>query len=173
MVVPERFVIEQDLADFERLVRENQRVVYQIAYSVLGNAADAQDVTQDVFVRAHARLGSLRDPAQFRGWVCRIARHTALNRIRSDARTRRREDDAAQTAARSVDVETVAEGNAFETAVRAEIDRLPQKLRAVLLLCAIEGLEPAEVAKLLGIPPGTVRSRLHLARKRLLGALAL
>jgi RNA polymerase sigma-70 factor (ECF subfamily) len=56
--------------------------------------------------------------------------------------------------------------------VRVEIDRLPEKLRAVILLSAVEGLEQAEVAAVLGIPPGTVRSRLHLARKQLLRALA-
>ena len=158
--------------DFERLVRENQRVVYQIALSVLGNAADAEDVTQDAFVRAFAKLASLREPERFRAWVCSIARRLALNRIRTDARTRRREELAPVHAAGAVDIEALAEDREFETRVRLEIGRLPEKLRDALTMCAIEGLEPSAVATILGIPQGTVRSRLHLARKQLLRALS-
>lgn len=158
--------------DFERLVRENQRVVYQIAYGVLGNAADAEDVTQDAFVRAYAKIASLREPERFRAWVCSIARRLALNRIRADARTRRRDELASPDAGNAVDVEALAEDREFEARVRLEIGRLPEKLREALTLCAIEGLEPSAVATVLGIPQGTVRSRLHLARKQLLRALS-
>ena len=158
---------EPGLDGFEALVRENQGVVFQIAYGVLGNGADAQDVTQDVFVRAYAKLAGLREPARFRAWVCSISRRLALNRMRSQARTRSRESAAyAQPAA--VDVELLAQDREFEASVYREIDRLPPKLRETLLLCAIEDLEPAGVARLLGVPPGTVRSRLFLARKALL-----
>ncbi|HEV2740296.1 MAG TPA: sigma-70 family RNA polymerase sigma factor [Candidatus Elarobacter sp.] len=158
--------------DFERLVRENQRVVYQIAFGLLGNASDAEDVTQDAFVLAFTKATSLRKPERFRSWVCRIARNLALNRIRADNRSRRREDLAAGDATAVVDIAAVAEDREFEARVRVEIDRLPQKLRDALLLCAIQELEPSTVAGLLGIPQGTVRSRLHLARKRLLRALS-
>jgi RNA polymerase sigma-70 factor (ECF subfamily) len=165
-------VTQAELDHFERLVRENQRVVYQIAFGVLGNAADAEDVTQDAFVRAYAKLTSLREPLSFRAWVCRIARRLALNRIRADARARRREERVPSDADCAVDVAALAEDREFQTRVRLEIDRLPQKLRDVLILCAIEGLEPSAVSRLLGIPQGTVRSRLHLARKQLLRALS-
>jgi RNA polymerase sigma-70 factor (ECF subfamily) len=158
--------------DFEQLVRENQRVVYQIAFSVLGNAADTEDVTQDAFVRAYGKLASLRDPERFRAWVCRIVRRLALNRVRAETRMRHREDVAASGTAGTVDVEALAADREFEARTRREIDRLPPKLRDVLLLCAVEGLEPNAVATLLGIPPGTVRSRLHLARKALLRTLS-
>jgi RNA polymerase sigma-70 factor (ECF subfamily) len=158
--------------DFERLVRENQRVAYQIAYGVLGNAADAEDVTQDAFVRAYANLTSLRDPERFRGWVCQIVRRLALNRMRADTRARRREELATNDAATVIDIEALAAEREFQTRVQREIDRLPEKLREVLLLCAVEGLESSAVGELLGIPQGTVRSRLHLARKRLLLAIS-
>jgi RNA polymerase sigma-70 factor (ECF subfamily) len=158
--------------DFERIVRENQRVVYQIAYGVLGNAADAEDVTQDAFIRAYAKLATLRDPERFQAWVCRIVRRLAVNRIRSETRSRRREELASSDAVIAVDIEALAEDRAFHTRVRLEIDRLPEKLREVLLLCAIEGLESSAVSKVLGIPEGTVRSRLHLARKQLLQVLS-
>lgn len=158
--------------DFERLVRENQRVVYQVAYGVLGNAADAEDVTQDAFVRAYAKFASLRDPASFQAWICQITRRLALNRIRDDARARQREERASGTDTSIVDVEALAQEREFQLRVRSEIDRLPEKLRDVLLMCAIEGLDSSAVARVLGIPEGTVRSRLHLARKRLLRALS-
>jgi RNA polymerase sigma-70 factor (ECF subfamily) len=165
-------VKQSSFDDFEQLVRENQRVVYQIAFSVLGNAADTEDVTQDAFVRAYAKLASLREPERFRAWVCRIVRRLALNRVRADTRTRRREALAARDIPDGVDVEALAADREFEARVRSDIDRLPPKLREVLLLCAVEGMEPSAVATLLSIPPGTVRSRLYLARKALLQMLA-
>jgi len=158
--------------DFERLVRENQRVVYQIAYGVLGNAADAEDVAQDAFVRAYANLASLRDAQLFRAWVCRIVRRLALNSVRADTRARLRDEQAAGAALDIVDVEVLAEEREFRGRVRREIERLPEKLREVLLLCAVEGLGSGAVGELLGIPEGTVRSRLHLARKQLLRAMS-
>ncbi len=165
-------MIEPNLDDFERLVRENQRVVYQIAYGVLGNAADAQDVTQDAFVQAHAKLSGLRDPARFSAWVRRIVHRLALNRLRSDSRTRKREAFVAADSVQTADVEALAADREAALAVNAAIDSLPSKLREALVLCAIEGLEPIDVAQMLGIPAGTVRSRLHLARKTLLEKLA-
>ncbi len=153
-------------------MRENQRVVFQIAFGVLGNTADAQDVTQDAFVQAYAKRANLREPVRFRAWVCTIGRRLALNRLRTNLRARKREERAAKETVRDVDVTLIAEEREFEARVRREIDRLPDKLREAILLCAVEGLEPAAVSAMLGIPPGTVRSRLHLARKQLLRALS-
>jgi RNA polymerase sigma-70 factor (ECF subfamily) len=157
---------------FEQLMRENQRVVFQIAFGVLGNANEAQDVTQDAFVQAYAKLASLREPGRFRAWVCTIGRRLALNRLRGNVRARERETLSVASTARDVDVTEIVEEREFVARVRSEIDRLPEKLRAVILLSAVEGLQPTEVAAVLGIPPGTVRSRLHLARKQLLRALS-
>jgi RNA polymerase sigma-70 factor (ECF subfamily) len=137
---------------------------------VLGNEADAQDIAQDAFVRAYARRDSLRDPQRFRAWVCSIVRRLALNHVRAGARARRREDLASRALPETVDVTAVAEERDFLDRVRREADALPPKLRETLLLCAVDGLEPGDVASMLGIPPGTVRSRLHLARKALLRA---
>jgi RNA polymerase sigma-70 factor (ECF subfamily) len=157
---------------FEQLMRENERVVFQIAFGVLGNASEAQDVTQDAFVQAYAKLASLREPGRFRAWVCTIGRRMALNRLRGNVRALEREALATKQPAREIDVSAVVEEREFVARVRREIDRLPEKLRAVILLSAVDGLQPAEVAAVLGIPPGTVRSRLHLARKQLLRTLS-
>ena len=64
---------EPDAAEFEQHVREFGRTVFQVAYSVLGNTADAEDVTQDAFLRAYRKSSSLRDPAKFGAWVARMS----------------------------------------------------------------------------------------------------
>lgn len=156
-------------ADFAARVLETQRRVFQIAYSILANSADAEEVAQEVFLRAYCRRCTLRDPQRFRAWVARIAFHLALNRRR--ARDRRLIRDTAWYAAQPASVFDGAhneDDRAFLDRVRREIDRLPEKLRVVLLLSAVEEMDAGEVAAALGIPAGTVRSRLHLARKRLL-----
>ena len=156
------------LVTFDQLVRLNQRTVFQIALSVVGNAADAEDVTQDAFIRAYSKFESLKEPQRFRAWVCRIARRVALNRLRSETRFRKREERSYDDVPVGVDVAAVAEEREFQQRLREEIDRLPERLRDVVLLCAIEGLEPTAVAAILGIPAGTARSRLHAGRKHLL-----
>ncbi|MFQ5778848.1 MAG: RNA polymerase sigma factor [Terriglobia bacterium] len=156
-------------ADFGARVGETQRRVFQVAYSVLGNAADAEDVAQEAYLRAYRRFASLRDPAKFRAWVCRIVFRLALNRRR--ARGRQLVRDTAWQATRPDSASDASDDRLLLDRVRAEIERLPEKLRAALLLSAVEGMDSGEVAAVLEIPVGTVRSRLHLARKRLLEAL--
>lgn len=154
---------------FAARVAETQRRVFQVAYSVLANAADAEDVAQEAFLRAYRKYERLRDPGKFRAWVSRIAFRLALNRRRG--RRRQLARDAAWHTERPnpmADGARVATDRIFLDQLRAEIDHLPEKLRAVLLLSAVEGMEAREVAAVLEIPVGTVRSRLHLARKRLL-----
>ena len=144
-------------------------MVYQIAYGVVGNAADAEDVSQDVFLRAYRKLGGLRDPERFRAWVARMSRRLALNHRRASGRTQRRDSGWFETAALPVaSAETEVAARDFDARLRDEIGRLPEKLRSVLLLSAVDGLDTREVANVLGIPQGTVRSRLHSARKQLL-----
>ncbi len=159
---------ERDDTDFERQLRENQRLVYQLAYGVSGNAADAEEVAQDVFLRAYRKFSSLRDRERFRAWVARMTWRLALNRQRGMARSLRRDAAWAALAPVAALPETVAGGWDATDRIREEIGRLPEKLRVVLLLSAMEGMETRAIALLLGIPEGTVRSRLHLARKQLL-----
>jgi RNA polymerase sigma-70 factor (ECF subfamily) len=155
--------------DFAARVQEAQQRVFQIAYSVLADVADAEEVAQDAFIRAYRRLPNLREPDKFLAWVSRISFRLALNRRRDQRRRLVR--DAAWYAGRP---DTVVDGarkgidRVILDRVRMEIDRLPAKLRMVLLLSAVDGMEAREVAEVLNIPVGTVRSRLYLARKRLL-----
>lgn len=157
---------------FGARVAECQRRVFQIAYSVLANPADAEEVAQEAFLRAYRRFPSLRDPEKFRAWVGRIAFRLALNRQRTRRRQLARE--SAWHAARPdpvADPDKIGADRLLLERLRVEIDRLPEKLRVVLLLAAVEEMDAREVAAVLEIPVGTVRSRLHLARKRLLEAM--
>jgi RNA polymerase sigma-70 factor (ECF subfamily) len=154
---------------FAERMAESERRVFQIAYSVLANAADAEEVAQEAFLRAYREQKNLRQPEKFRAWVSRIAFRLALNRQR-----RRRRDWARDSAwQRSLPGSTPDGARAradsiYVDEVRQAMERLPEKLRAVLFLCALEDMDAAEAAAVLEIPVGTVRSRLHLARKRLL-----
>ncbi len=156
-------------AAFGARVAENQRRVFQIAYSVLGNAADAEDVAQEAFLRAFQKADSLREAEKFRAWVARISFRLALNRQRG---TRRRlaRDTAWQTmeTATSFDGQRAAEQRLTLDSLRRRIDALPEKLQSALRLSLVAGMDAEEVGAVLGIPAGTVRSRVHAARKQLL-----
>src|SRR3989475_6704862 len=156
-------------ARFGERVAENQRRVFQIAYSILGDAADAEDVAQEAFLRAYQKFGSLREAEKFRGWVNRIVFRLALNRKRGYWRRLTR-DTAWQSmeSPAMVDGAKEAEQQVMLDRLRKEIERLPAKLRSVLQLSLVEEMDAADVGVVLGIPAGTVRSRVHTARKLLL-----
>jgi len=159
-------------SEFADRVAESQRRIFQIAYSVLANPADAEEVAQEVFLKAYRKSHVLRDVEKFRAWVSRMAFRLALNRQR--ARRRQLARDTAWYASNPdpiLDGARSAEQQVSLNRLRNEIDNLPEKLRAVLLLSVVEDMDSSEVASILKIPVGTVRSRLHVARKRLLGAL--
>ena len=141
-------------------------LVYGIALAVLRDPAEAEEVAQDVFLRAGARRRQLRAEERFRAWVARIAHRLALNRRRELRRRRAREREWHRQ--RPATVHGEAEGRLLAADVRRAVEALPEKLRDVLLLSAVEGLDSREIGELLALPPGTVRSRLHAARRRLL-----
>jgi RNA polymerase sigma-70 factor (ECF subfamily) len=156
-------------ADFAALMAATQRRVFQIAVSILGNPADSEEVAQEAYLRAYRKFGRLRDPNKFRAWVSRITYRLALNRQRSRHRRLARDTAWYGVFSRQV-VDGVRDvvNQDYLDRLRKEIDSLPEKLRSVVLLCAVEGMDASEVAAVLDIPAGTVRSRLHSARKRLL-----
>lgn len=156
---------------FAERVRENQRRVFQIAYSVLGNPADAEEVAQEAFLSAHQNLGSLRDAERFRGWVNRIAFRLALNRQRGMRRRMLRDTAYSTSMPETSDGAKEADERVLLQQIRRSIEKLPRKLRRVLQLAVVEEMDATQIGSLLGIPAGTVRSRLHAARKLLLEAM--
>jgi len=163
---------EERDAGFGVRVTENQRRVFQIAYSILGNSADAEDVAQEAFLRAYQKFRSLRESENFRAWVNRIVFRLALNRQRGQRRRLTRETAWHGAGTReTVDGASIADHHVLLVRLRNEIENLPEKLRRVLQLSTAEDMDTADVGMVLGIPAGTVRSRLHTARKLLLEAM--
>lgn len=150
---------------FAELVTSSRARVRAIAMRILGDSAEAEDVSQETYVRAHRAFGTLRDDGAALAWIGRIAHHTAVDHLRVRIRQRRVEDiaDDAARASRPDDLALSAERRAF---VHEALRALPEPHRRVLELQA-EGLTAAQIAQHLGIAVGTVESRLHRARRSL------
>jgi RNA polymerase sigma-70 factor (ECF subfamily) len=153
-------------AEFEKRLADSSTLAFRVAYSVLRHREDAEDVAQDAFVRAHRSFRRLRDRDCFRAWIVRTTWRLALDRRRGDRRRIARESAGVSSGAApsSEDVLVAAERPAR---LWHAIDRLPERLRLVIVLAAIEEQTVGDVAALLGVPEGTVKSRLFQARKRL------
>ncbi len=152
--------------EFEQRLADCPTLAFRVALGVLRNRAEAEDVAQEALLRAYRNFHRLRDRERFRGWLVRTAWRLALDRIRSAGR-RERHEQAALQAPHATMAEELAASREFERHLAEAIDELPEKLRIVLILSAIEGRDIREVAALLALPEGTVKSRLFLARKRL------
>ena len=156
---------------FEEGLSESTTLAFRVAYAVLRHREDAEDVAQEVMAKAFRSLRSLRDPSRLRPWIARAAWRHALDRRRAERRRERWEYAAAEQAAarpeRATTAEDLASSAELQTRLFRALDALPEKLRLVLALSAIEGHDVAAVARLLEIPEGTVKSRLHRARKAL------
>jgi RNA polymerase sigma-70 factor (ECF subfamily) len=152
--------------EFEERLRDSSRLAFSIAYGVLRNRADAEEVAQDAFARAFRRFRQLRDRDRFRSWLTRITWRLAIDRWRTDQRRTAREL-ATASEPWEPSTEDVAVARERSKHVWLAIDKLPEKLRLVVVLSAIEGHDTREVAQLLDVPEGTVKSRLFSARRML------
>jgi RNA polymerase sigma-70 factor, ECF subfamily len=152
--------------EFEALLAEAAPLAFRVARGILRNSADAEDIAQEALIRAYRRFDRLRDRQRFRGWLVRIAFRLSLDRLRSAKRRETRETLWSQTACRA-STEDVAASSEFQSHLESALAGLSDKYRLVLLLNAMEGHTLEEVAVLLGVPLGTVKSRLFFARKHL------
>ena len=162
-----------DLDAFRDLIEPHQASVFRIALSVLGNREEAEEATQDTFVRVYRGLHSFRGDAAFRGWVCRVAVNTCYNASRR-ARRRRAVEKAMDPwilpetgSGDKASPESETADREIGRKLRELIRKLPEKLHEVVVLSYLRDLSHDEIADALGIPRGTVKSRLHLARERL------
>jgi RNA polymerase sigma-70 factor (ECF subfamily) len=157
-----------DLArEFEARLSDSTTLAFRVAFSVLRHRQDAEDVAQEAFARAHRKFDRLRDRDRFRAWLVRMTWRLALDHRRSARRRIAREEVTAVPPVAAAGIEDrllVAERSAR---LWAAIDSLPSRLGRVLILQAIEEHSVADVAALLGLPEGTVKSRLFEARRRL------
>jgi RNA polymerase sigma-70 factor (ECF subfamily) len=158
---------EQVETTLAALVSQHSGTLYRVAYSVLRNAADAEDAVQETFLRVLRHRGTLDEVRDYRVWLIRIVWNVVLDRKRRQ-KTRPETDDVADLA-RVLPVEGLS---AEERAAAAQhhahvlgcVDRLPHKERQVLLLSAFEELSSVEIASVLNITESSVRSRLFRAR---------
>ena len=157
---------EQLECEFEARLLESSTLAFRVAFGVLRHRQDAEDVAQEAFVKAHRSFRQLRDRERFRAWLVRMTWRLAINRQRADRRRASRELEHAGPPTMPSPAELAA-SREWTALVWQAIDALPDKLRVVVVLAGIEGYDIREVALLLGLPPGTVKSRLFLARKRL------
>jgi len=155
--------------EFEERLAECGPLAYRVARGVLRNTADAEDVAQEALLRAYQRFDRLRDRHRFRAWLVRIAFRLALDRLRSGKRRELRDTlwSQPQHQPPAPTAEDFAASNEFQAHLDNALAELPEKLRLVLLLAAIEGHTIDEIAALLRISTGTVKSRIFYARRQL------
>ena len=154
---------------WDELVHEHSRRVYRWAYRLTGDPHDAEDLTQDVFVRVFRSL-STYSPGSFEGWLHRITTNLFLDGVRRRSRQRTvplLDDDAAQLRDRGSDPAQRHADAVLDPDVQAALDALPEDFRRVVLLADVEGLSYEEISDVVGIKMGTVRSRLHRGRRQM------
>jgi RNA polymerase sigma-70 factor (ECF subfamily) len=165
-----------DAGAFEALVRRYQGWVFTLALRMVGNRAEAEDVAQEVFLKAYRGLAGFKAASRFTTWLYAIASHHCLNHLQ--ARSRRgasagrdrshAERDLPVAVERLPDgaprADALLERAEFARIVQAEMAHLTEEHRLILVLRDIQGLSYEAIARTLGLEPGTVRSRLHRAR---------
>jgi RNA polymerase sigma-70 factor (ECF subfamily) len=158
---------------WEEIARDHGRFLYTVAYRLTGNHDDAQDLVQEVLLRVRRGLTTYR-PGSLEGWLSRITTNAFLDDVRR--RKRRPLDVVPDLPDRVLGVdadpdEAIAQARLPED-VQAALAALPIEFRSAVVLCDVVGLDYAEIAETLAIPPGTVRSRIHRGRALLRKALA-
>ncbi|MGN6575730.1 MAG: RNA polymerase sigma factor SigE [Nocardioides sp.] len=159
---------------WDDVVEQHSARVYRLAYRLTGDRHDAEDLTQEVFVRVFRSLSSYT-PGTFEGWLHRITTNLFLDQARRKAKIRFDAfADGAETRipSRAVTPDFAVLEGIFDDDVENALAALPPDFRAAVVLCDIEGLSYEEIADVLGLKLGTVRSRIHRGRAMLRKALA-
>jgi RNA polymerase sigma-70 factor (ECF subfamily) len=150
-----------DLAAFEQIVRDHQQHVWRFLRRLLGDDAQAEDVAQETFLRVYRRLPTFAFQARFSTWIFQVARNAGIDELRARQRRERLVD-----AVPPPPTATSGPGQA-RVEIEAALASLPVDLREALVLVEVLGLRYAEVAAVLDVPVGTVKSRVFTARVRL------
>jgi RNA polymerase sigma factor (sigma-70 family) len=159
---------------WDEIVREHSARVYRLAYRLTGNQHDAEDLTQEAFVRVFRSLSNYT-PGTFEGWLHRITTNLFLDMVRRRQRIRFEglgDDAAERLRGREPSPAQVYDDRHFDDDIQMALDALAPEYRAAVVLCDIEGLSYEEIAVTLGVKMGTVRSRIHRGRAQLRDALA-
>ncbi len=173
---------QDDRARFEALVERYGRRVYAMAYRMAGSEADAKDLAQEAFIRVWRSLSRLRPDVPLEGWLYRTVTNLFIDllRRRRGPRIQSLDEPLATTSGElarerpdaSADVERTVLGAIVDRRVQQALMSLLPDVRMVVVLADVEGYAYEEIASMMGIPVGTVKSRLHRARLALRGRLA-
>jgi RNA polymerase sigma factor (sigma-70 family) len=157
---------------WDEVVREHADRVYRLAYRLTGNAHDAEDLTQETFIRVFRSLASYK-PGTFEGWLHRITTNLFLDMVRRRGRLRMEglPDDTERLAGDDPSPEEVWGETHLDPDLQAALDELDPTFRVAVVLCDVEGLSYEEIGATLGVKLGTVRSRIHRGRQALRASL--
>lgn len=169
-------VLDGDVNEYEKLVLEYQKNVYNLALRMTGDAEDAADMAQEAFIKAYNSLASYRGDSKFSVWLYRIVSNVCLDFLR--ARKRRQtmslsvvDDEGEETeleiSDESASPEKLLERSMTRDAVRRGLQELTPEYRQILILRELQGMSYDEIAETLGLESGTVKSRIFRARKKL------
>jgi RNA polymerase sigma-70 factor (ECF subfamily) len=165
-------VTEWHAPSWEDIVREHGDRVYRLAYRLSGNQHDAEDLTQETFIRVFRSLASYQ-PGTFEGWLHRITTNLFLDMVRRRSRLRMEglPDDTDRLVDDGPSPEEVYSDTHLDPDLQAALDELAPEFRAAVVLCDVEGLSYEEIGATLGVKLGTVRSRIHRGRQALRGSM--
>jgi RNA polymerase sigma-70 factor, ECF subfamily len=165
----------EELARYEAIVHRYARHVYNIAYRMTGNDADARDLSQEAFLRVYRALRRVEPDAPLENWLYRIVSNLYIDLLRRRPRARVESLDAPVDTSRGELVrelpdvgsspEAILERTQFDVAIQRALSQLSEELRMVVVLSDVEGFAYEEIATILRVPLGTVKSRLHRARQ--------
>ncbi|MHC4603016.1 MAG: RNA polymerase sigma factor [Planctomycetota bacterium] len=158
-----------DISAFGTIVERYWNMVIALAFSRIADAAEAEDIAQESFLKAYSQLGSLRKPSQFAGWLSKIALQECCNTVRRNSRCRTALGCKA-TGLEELNTKAAETGDTQLTEsqihlVRQTVRRLPEKFQKLIVMRFVAGLSSVQIAEQLGKRPGTVRVWLHRAYK--------
>lgn len=156
-----------DRAAYEAIVERYLKEVFSVAVRILGNAADAEDVSQDTFLRAYERLDTYDRNRSFRNWLLKIASNLSINRIRSRGRERRLRLKMAENEGDGTCEPVVPDDVPSPREWAYWLDQIDESQRSAVVLFHFHDLPYTEIAEVLGVPVNTVRTHLYRGRKRL------
>ena len=161
------------MPSWDELVRQHADRVYRLAYRLSGNQQDAEDLTQETFIRVFRSVQNYQ-PGTFEGWLHRITTNLFLDMVRRRTRIRMEAlpEDYDRVPADEPDPQQIYHDARLGPDLQAALDSLPPEFRAAVVLCDVEGLSYEEIGATLGVKLGTVRSRIHRGRQALRDYLA-
>ncbi len=165
--------IARDELAFRAIMLRNNRKLYRIARGIVRNDADAEEVVQEAYVRAFVHLKEFRGDSSLATWLSRIVINEALGRLRRKRSQPEVQADEARPEAQIIPFPQTTNDDPEKTMAQRQIlqlveeatDKLPENFRLVFITRVIEGMSVEETAEILGIPPETVKTRLHRARR--------